>query len=152
MIDNVQRLQFVDFLPLKMPRLDYAEQTSISSERVDLATAWAIHYGLNVGIVICYLKGKYVGESRDADAILSEVCPHISNKDCEHIKQIIDQGCPSHLDFEEDYENKHYVLQKGNQHTFLQHPKVTAKMMNKEEKNSHVLPFRIWVVYFSPYC
>ncbi len=24
--------------------------------------------------------------------------------------------------------------------------------MNKEEKNSHVLPFKLWVVYFSPYC
>ncbi len=24
--------------------------------------------------------------------------------------------------------------------------------MNKEEKSSHVLPFRIWVVYFSPFC
>jgi hypothetical protein len=152
MIDDVQRLQFVDFLPLKMPRLDYAEQTSISSKRVDLATACVIHYGLDLGMVIRYLKGKYVGESQDADAVLLEVSPHINSKDCEHIKQIIDQGCPSHLDFEEDYENKHYVLQKGNQQTFRQHPEVTAKTMNKEEKNSHVLPFKIWVVYFSPYC
>ena len=24
--------------------------------------------------------------------------------------------------------------------------------MNKEEKNSHVLPFKLWVVYFSPHC
>ncbi len=23
--------------------------------------------------------------------------------------------------------------------------------MNKEDKNSHVLPFRLWVVFFSPY-
>ncbi len=63
MIEDVQRLQFVDFLPLKMPRLDYTEQTSISSEKVDLATACTIHYRLNVGMVIRYLKGKYVGES-----------------------------------------------------------------------------------------
>ena len=135
-----------------MPRLDYADQTSTSSKRVNLATACAIHYRLNIGMVICYLKGKYVGESQDADAILSEVSPHIIIKDCKHIKQIIDQGCPSHLNFEEDYKNKHYVLQKGNQQTFLQHPEVTAKTMNKEEKNSHVLPFRIWVVYFPPFC
>jgi hypothetical protein len=152
MIDDVQRLQFVDFLSLKMPRLDHAEQTSISSERVGLATACTIHYGLNVGMVIRYLKGKYVGESGDADAILLEVSPNISSKDCKHIKQIIDQGCPSHLDFEEDYENKHFVLQKRNQQTFLQYPEVTAKTMNKEEKNSHVLPFRIWVIDFSPFC
>jgi hypothetical protein len=110
MIDNVQRLQCVAFSSLKMPRLDYAEQTSISSERVDLATACAIHYGLNVGMVIRYLKGKYVGESQDANAIPLEVSPHISSKDYKHIKQIIDQGCPSHLNFEKDYKNKHYVL------------------------------------------
>jgi hypothetical protein len=40
----------------------------------------------------------------------------------------------------------------GNQQTFLEHPKVTAKAMNKEEKNSHVLPFRYWNVHFLPYC
>jgi len=34
------------------------------------------------------------------------------------------------------------VLQKGNQLTFLQFPEVTAKAMNKEEKNSHFLAFR----------
>jgi hypothetical protein len=62
------------------------------------------------------------------------------------------QGCPSHLDFEEAYDNKHMVLRKGNQQTFLQFPEVTAKAMNKEEKNSHVLALREWVVHFSPYC
>jgi hypothetical protein len=63
MIDDVQRLQFVDFLSLKMPRFDYAEQTSISSKRVDLVTACAIHYRLNIRMVILYLKDVYVGES-----------------------------------------------------------------------------------------
>jgi hypothetical protein len=63
MIENVQQLQFLDFSSLKMPRLDYAKQTSISSKRVNLATACAIHYRLNIGMVIRYLKGKYIGES-----------------------------------------------------------------------------------------
>jgi hypothetical protein len=83
-------------------------------------------------MVIQYLKGKYVGESRDANTTLSVVSSLISGKDCEHIKQIINQCCPFRLDFEEDYKNKHLVLQKGNQQTFLKYPKVTAKAMNKE--------------------
>jgi hypothetical protein len=45
MINDVQQLQFVYFTSLKLPRLDYAEQTEISSKRVDQATACAIHYG-----------------------------------------------------------------------------------------------------------
>jgi hypothetical protein len=103
-------------------------------------------------MVAQYLKEEYVGESRDANAIIKEVSPYISHIDCQHIKRIINQECPSHIDFEEDYKNKHMVLRKGNQQTFLQHQEVTAKAMNKEEKNSHVLPFRQWLVHFSPYC
>jgi hypothetical protein len=152
MIDDVQQLQFIDFTSLKLLRLDYAEQTEISGKRVDQATACAIHYGLIPGMVIRFLMGEYVGKTRDSAAILAEVSPHINKEGCEHIKRIIDQGCLSHLHFEEEYENKHLALWKGSQHTFLLHPKVTAKAMNKEEKNSHVLPFKCWMVYFSPWC
>ena len=152
MVDDVLQLRGIDFSEVKLPRYDYADQTKISQERVDLSTACAIHYGLNTGMVVRYLKGEYVGESRNSKRILDEVSPYIDEVDCEHIKRIIDQGCPSYLDFEEEYENKHMVLRKGNQQTFLQFPEVTAKAMNKEEKNSHVLALREWVVHFSPYC
>jgi hypothetical protein len=78
-------------------------------------------------MVIHYLKGKEFGESQDAQKNHLAVSPHISNKNSEHIQQIINQGCPSRLNSEEEYENKHFVLQKVNQQTFLQHPKVTSK-------------------------
>jgi hypothetical protein len=141
MVDDVLRLRQIEFSKAKLPRYDYANQTKISSERVDLATACAIYYGLNTGMVIQYLKGEYVGESRDANEILKKVSPYISEVNCEHINRVINQGCPSHINFEEDYDNKHMVLQKGNQQTFLQFPEVNVKAMNKEENNSHVLAF-----------
>jgi hypothetical protein len=84
MVNNVLQLRFVNFSSLKNPQFNYAKQTSISSARVDLATACAIHYELNPGMVICYLRSKYVGESQDAKEILSVASPHISNKDSEH--------------------------------------------------------------------
>jgi hypothetical protein len=152
MIDDVLHLRFIDFSTVKLPHLDYAKQTEISEGRVDLATACAIHYGLNTGMVIRYIKGEYVGESRNANAVIASVSLHINNKDCQHIKWIINQGCPSQLNLGEEYKNKHAVLWKGNQHTFLQHPEVTAKAMNKEERISHILSFKEWLVYFSPYC
>ena len=105
MVDDVLRLRGIDFSEVKLPRYDYADQTKISQERVDLSTACAIHYGLNTGMVVRYLKGEYVGESRNSKRILDEVSPYIDEVDCEHIKRIIDQGCPSYLDFEEEYEN-----------------------------------------------
>ncbi len=93
-------------------------------------------------MVICYIGGEYTGESRDVDEILSVVSPCIEKEDCEHIRQIINQGCPSYLDFKGTVKNKHQVLCRGNQQTFLQYTKFTAKAMNKEEQNSHVLLFR----------
>jgi hypothetical protein len=58
MVDDVLRLRGIDFSKVKLPRYDYANQTKISQERVDLATACAIYYGLNTGMVIRYLKGE----------------------------------------------------------------------------------------------
>ncbi len=102
MIDDVQQLRFVDFMSLKLPRLDYAKQTEISGERVDQATACAIHYGLSPGMVIHFLMGEYIGNTRDSATILAKVSPHINKEDCKHIKCIINQGCPSHLHFKEE--------------------------------------------------
>ena len=76
--------------------------------------------------------------------ILKKVSPYIKPEDARHIYRIITQGCPSLLIFEEDTMNKLTVIEKGNQQTFEAHPEVVAKTMNKEEKNSHVLPFRRW--------
>ncbi len=109
------------------------DQTAISKEWVYLATACVIHYELNTGMDIRYLKGEYVGNSHNANKILASVSPYISVEDCEHIKQIIIQGCPSRLDFEEDYENKHEVLRRGNQHTFLEHPDDKSNEQRREK-------------------
>ncbi len=52
MVNDVMQLRSINFSKLKVPRFDYADQTKISQERVDLATACAIHYGLNTGMVV----------------------------------------------------------------------------------------------------
>ncbi len=149
MVNDVLPLRSHDFSELKKPRLDYAAQLSISPMLVNLAMTCFIHYGLHPGMLIRYLNGEYTGKSRDAEPICWEVSPHISNEDAAHIKWILTQGCPSNLVLEETPKYKLSVIQKGNQHTFLQHPEVTAKAIDKEGKNSHVLPIRYWTVYFS---
>ncbi len=151
MVNNVLRLRLLDFLEIKKPRFNYAEQLSISPEQVDLISASCIHYGLHPGMLIHYLNGKYVGKSRDMGQSLQKASPYISSKDAAHIKWVITQGCPSYLDFEEEPENKLAVIQKGNQHTFLEHLEIARKAMNKEERNSHVVPLLPWIVHFLPY-
>ncbi len=75
MVNDVLRLWGIDFSKVKLPRYDYADQIEISQERIDLMTACATHYGLNTGMVVRYLKGEYIEESRDAHCILEKVSP-----------------------------------------------------------------------------
>jgi hypothetical protein len=117
-----------------------------------MATACAIHYSLHPGMVIRYFKGKYVGENREVNQILSNVSSFIDEIDAAHIKRILTQGCPSKLSFKETLAMKASIIQKGNQATIKLHPEVVTKTMNKEDRHSHLLPIKLWVLHFSPWC
>jgi hypothetical protein len=47
---------------------------------------------------------------------------------------------------------KAFIIQKGNQATFKMNPEIVTKTTTKEEKHSHVLPVKLWVLHFSPCC
>ncbi len=44
------------------------------------------------------------------------------------------------------------IIQKGNQATFKMHPEILTKTMNKEDRHSHLLQVKLWVLHFSPWC
>jgi hypothetical protein len=117
MISDILELRSVIFLSLKNPRLNYAEQQNIRHQRVLLATTSLIYYGLHPGMLIRYLKGEYVGESRDSDWVLREVSSRISAEDANHIRRILMQGCPAKLLLKEESLNQLSVIKKGNQQT-----------------------------------
>jgi hypothetical protein len=152
MIHDVVELRTLFFYQLRETRIGYAEQTAIQSSQVDMATACAIHYSLHPGMVIRYLKGKYVGENKNVPQILRDVSSHVDKSDAAHIERILTQGCPLRLSFEETSEMKAYIIKKGNQATFKMYPDIVTKMMNKEDRHSHLLPVKLWVLHFSPWC
>ena len=152
MITDVIDLRTMDFSSMKLPRLRYAEQTAIDPIRVKMATACAIYYSLHPGMVIRYLKGEYVGKNRDVNQILRDVSTLIDETDTAHIKQILTQGCPSRLSFNETSTMKASIIEKGNQATFKLHPEAITKTINKEDRQSHLLPVKLWVLHFSPWC
>jgi hypothetical protein len=115
-----------------------------------MATACAIHYSLHPGMVIRYLKGKYVGENRNDPQILRAESSQVDESDAAHIERILTQGCPSRLSFKETSEMIAYILKKGNQATFKMYPDIVTKTMNKEDRHSHLLPVKLWVLHFSP--
>jgi hypothetical protein len=105
-------------------------------------------------MVIRYIKGKYVGENRNILQILNDISSYVDETDTAHIERILTQGCPSKLNFEDmsDMNMKVSITQKGNQATFKMHPEIVTKTMDKEDRHSHVLPVKLWVIHFSPWC
>jgi hypothetical protein len=47
---------------------------------------------------------------------------------------------------------KSFIIEKGNQATFKMYPEMVKETMNKEDRHSHLLPIKLWVLYFSPWC
>ena len=151
MAHSVQRSRHVDFSPLRQPRYDYAEQTMIDPARVRMLEACSVHYNLDFGLVVRYLGGEYTAEHRDVDALEREVSPHIPPADMAQIRRILTKGCPHTLDFEMKHEDKMKMIQRGNQPSVEANMEVVTETMNKEERNSHVVPFPIWMCSFSPF-
>jgi hypothetical protein len=46
---------------------------------------------------------------------------------------------------------KSEIIAQGNQQTFQLFPELVTKTMNKEEKNSHLITIKLWVLLCSPY-
>ena len=152
MISDITKLRDLDFCTLQEPRLGYVEQTEIQSSQVDMATTCAIHYSLHPGMVIRYIKGEYVGENRNVLQILNDISSHVDETDTAHIERILTKGCPSKLSFGKTSDMKASIIRKGNQATIRMHPEIVTKTMNKEDRHSHVLPVKLWVLHFSPLC
>jgi hypothetical protein len=150
MTTNICRLKNLDFSVLKHPRIGYADQKEIQALNVNLATAGIIHYSLHLGMLIRYIKGEYVGETRDVSQIIKDVLPHINKSDVAHINRILTKGHPSYVNFEEASDVKSLIIEKGNHATLKMYPETIFKTMNKEEKNSHLLPVKLWVRLFPP--
>ena len=74
----------------------------------------------------------------------------VSMSDYMHIERILTSGCPYELNFEESTESKLKILSRGNQKGFVQHSDQAAKSINKEERNSHILPLHEWVCHLGP--
>ena len=146
LIVNVPILMTVDFSSLLEPRHDYATQEQIDPKRVRLLAACAVHYNLDFGLVMRYLGGEYTAKWRDVDAILSAVEDIITPEDYGHIKRILTVGCPANFNWEETDKNKEIFLKRGNNPSIQMNIDLVNKAMNKEERNSHVIPFPRYLV------
>jgi hypothetical protein len=115
MIKNTVRWLRIDFSSLRDPRYDYEQQTKICPHRVDMASAAMVHFGLDPGKLVRWLGGEYIGERRDVVLILAAVKDLISEEDYAHMEQILIDGCPAELQFNEPLSNKLTMIKRVTQ-------------------------------------
>jgi hypothetical protein len=100
MIPKVIHWLHVDFSPLHKPRYDYKKQARMDTHQVNMANATMVHFGLDPGKFVRWLRGKYTGQHCDIQALLHAVQNRISPNDYNHMKQILLDGSPSQLKFD----------------------------------------------------
>ena len=150
LITNVPRLLTVDFSSLRQPRVHFDSQLTISKSRVSLLAACAVHYNLDFGLVTRYLGGEYMALHRDPSAIINRVRGLISDDDLNHIHRVLTIGCPAHFNYEESAANKEAFLRRAYHASLASSKEVVDKTLNKEERNSHIIPFPWYLVRASP--
>ena len=133
MIRDVPLLLKTDFSSLRLPRYDYADQTEIDPTRVWLLGACAVHYNLDFGLVVRYVRGEYLATWRDTESILGAVSGLVSDVDIVHMRRILTLGCPAELNWEEPAENKEIFLERGNNPSVDKNKPVVTSTLNKEE-------------------
>ena len=154
MVKRVLALRDYDFSWLIKPREGYAQQEHISSERVKAATACAIHYGNDLGLVARFLDmetGEITGAWRNIKEILGAAAGLVTTEILRAMKRILTRGCPAYFNWEEPAENKEAFLSRGNNPSIEMYPDIVEKTTNKEDRNGHVITFEDFIVFFSAF-
>ncbi|KAL7489750.1 hypothetical protein ACHAW6_015470 [Cyclotella cf. meneghiniana] len=151
LVNMAERVRGIDFSQLREPRLEYAEQKSIQSKRVDMAAACLLHYGGELGILVRYCCNEFTAAHRDPDKILAAVHGHINDEDYEQMERILREGCPSKFTMFFSKANKKKMMEHGICTSVDLNQDVVAKMMNKEDRNSHLITLPLVICHFCPY-
>ena len=140
MIMQIPHLCTVDFSPPLDPWSDYDTQTEIPRDRVVMMTACAVHFGLDFGLVVRYLAGKYTAAWRNVDLVLDDTHPHVSAETLEHMRRLLTRGAPANFNWEEPAANKLNFTRRGNSPSLIQHPVALKKTLVKEVRSSNLMP------------
>ena len=149
MFKSVRKLRGVDFSSLTKPRLDYASQKEIAHSRVILLSACAVHFDLDFGLMVRFLRNEYTSPHRDEKKLEEDVSAHVSDADMKQMIRVLTKGCPHDLDYELPHEEKRKMIKRGNASSVTDHIDIVKATLNKEERNSHVVPLFTWLCHAS---
>jgi hypothetical protein len=151
LVPEITRWLTVDFSSLHEHWYNYEQQERVDPQRVEIASATMVHFGLDPGKFVQWMGGEYTGYHRDVKKTLIAVRPHVTDEDYDHIEWILRDGCPVELKFTEPLSNKLEMIRCGNSKSFNDHPELVKKAMNKEDRYSHLVPIDEDICHVSAY-
>ena len=96
----------INFLTLRNPIDNYSEQKVIDPTRVQKFLVAALHYDLDISVVVRSLQGNYTGEYRDTDGTIKVLqdtnCDKIIIND---VRRTLLPGCPNKMTTELSHRN-----------------------------------------------
>ena len=101
LVPKITRWLTVDFSLLCKPRYNYEQQERIDPQRIKMASAAMVHFGLDPDKFVQWMGGEYTGYRCDVKKTLITVRPHVTVEDYNHIERILLDGCPVELKFTE---------------------------------------------------
>jgi hypothetical protein len=121
--------------------MNWKDQEEIDDTRVDMWTTMLFHYNLDLAAVHGKTGGNHVAAHRttNPEIILQQVEGLMDQKNYDHLKRILVDGCPNVFNKEASYEQ--YLKKNGNHKSVEQNLEKVMKTMNKEDHKDHVLTF-----------
>jgi len=139
----------VEFVSIRNPVLNYANQSEIDIKRRQKMLAALLYYDLDVPTLIRFLGGNYTGEYRDVSSTIkilqeSNCNPTVIND----LKKIFTIGCPNKLVASTSRENFLHFFHYGNHTSITKNIHKTTKALNKEDRNQFLIPLPCWLARF----
>ena len=147
---TLDRTVQLDFSRIQSPMSNYDKQTEIPMGKVMCITACALHYDLHIPSVLRYAGGNYTGEYRNVENIVSKLEGIVHQRDIDDLQRVFKVGAPTRMVAESTSKNFQDYFTYGNHASIAQDIEKVEKTMNKEERNSYVLPLPNWLARFIP--
>ena len=139
----------IQFMDLKQPIENYADQTSINESRVKKMLAATLQYDMDIPTLIRFLGGNYTGEYRDSKATIQA----LKNAKCNEkvvndLQRLLEKGCPNKMNASSSHTNFIDFLNYGNHSSIDNNVEKTMKAMNKEDRNQYLISLPSWLARF----
>jgi len=151
LFSTIKRLRTIDFRSLAQPNLNYANQSSIPTNRKINFAAALLHFNFHVGSLIRYCGHNYTNAHLSPTLITARLRNIAPQHIVDYVFRALTVGAPSQISGHSSSANFWSFKRYGNHKSILTRPDLVSKSLNKEERNNFTIPLPAWYARFIPH-